>query len=111
MRRTAAVSGGALVAVVQPAEDWDGDDVVRVVARRPRRDTRFRHALAPPLMRPGLGEIGDVLAEHAAELPLAEQQQVIEAVPPDAPQGALRDRVGAWRPHRRVQGGDAARLG
>jgi len=45
LRRTAAASGGALVGVVQSAEDRDGEDMARVMPRWLWRHTRSRHAL------------------------------------------------------------------
>ncbi len=98
--RFAAASGGALVGVVQPAEDRDADDGVPIVGRRPRRDTRFRHALAQPLVRPGLVAVGDVPAEDPPQVRLAEQQHMIEARASDATQEALGDGVGARRAAR-----------
>jgi len=51
--------------VVQAAEDGDGQDLARIVPRRPRWFTRHWQALAQPLVRPGRVEVGDVFAERA----------------------------------------------
>ena len=46
-----------------------------------------------------------------AQVVLPEEQQVIEALPPHAPQEALGNRVGAWRADGRARDGDIARRG
>ena len=48
-----------------------------------------------PLMRPCLGEGGDRGMEHAVELLLLKDHQVIEAFLPHAPHEALADRIGS----------------
>ncbi len=60
-------------------------------------------------MRPCPVEVGDVLAEHAGPLPLAEDEQVIQARAADAPQEALADGVGLRGAVRCAQDLDTAR--
>ncbi len=50
---------------------------------RPLPDRRL-HALAQPLVRPGLIEVGDILAEGPPQVRLADQEHVIEALASDA---------------------------
>jgi hypothetical protein len=45
----------------------------------------------------GLVEVRDVRIEDALELPLMEDQQVIQAFLPHAPQEAFADGIGSWR--------------
>ena len=57
-------SGGASIGVVQATQDRAGDDVAGVVPSRPLWLARHRHALAAPLVRAGLIEVGDILTER-----------------------------------------------
>jgi len=52
--------------------------------------------LPNPLMRSCLVEVDHIGIEHALELPLMQNQQVIEAFLPHAPGEALTDRIGLW---------------
>ncbi len=45
----------------------------------------------------GLVEVRDVHIEDALELPLMEDQQVVQAFLPHAPQEAFADGIGSWR--------------
>ena len=51
--------------------------------------------LPNPLMRSRLVEVGDIPIEHAVELPLIEDQQMVETFLPHTPQEALADRIGS----------------
>ena len=62
-------------------------------------------------MRPCLVEVGDIGIEHALELFLLKDQQVIEAFLSYAPHEALADRIGSWGMIRRFQYLDAAGCG
>ena len=99
-----------MVLVVEATQDGDRDDRAIGIPRPAGRVRRGRHALAEPLMGPGVVEVPDVLAQDAAQVPLAEDQDVVEAFPPDAPEEALADGVGPRRA-RRAQGPDAADRG
>src|SRR3712207_3958179 len=96
---------------MQAAEDRAGDDVACLAPSLRRRPARHRDALAAPLVRPGLVAVGEVLAERLPQMALTEEQQVVEALPPDTPEEALGDRVGPRRADRRAHHGDAARRG
>src|SRR5690242_20306171 len=54
-------------------------------------------------MRSCLVEVGDIGIEHALELLLLNNQQMIQAFLSDAPQEALADRIGSWSVIRRFE--------
>ena len=54
-----------------------------------------------------LVEVGDIAIEHALELLLMQDQQVVQAFLPHTPQEALADRIGAWGRNRRREQLDA----
>jgi len=56
-------------------------------------------------------EVGHIRAEHASQLRLAEDEDVVQALPPHAPQEALAGRVGPQGAHGRAQDADPARGG
>jgi len=60
--------------------------------------------LPDALVRPRPVEVADVLGQHTPEVSLAEDQPVIDALPPDAAQEALADGVGPRCPDRREDG-------
>jgi hypothetical protein len=64
--------------------------------------------LAEALMWPRLIEVGDVLAQHAREVALPKDEQVIEALAAHAFQKTLAGRLGLLRPVWRAQDRDAA---
>src|SRR5687768_7405045 len=93
--RPSARSGGAAVLVVQPAQDGDCDHGLLYMRTRRRNCRRSqRCALADALVRPRAVKVADVLRQHAPEVSLAEDEDVIEALPPDAAQEPLADGVG-----------------
>ena len=53
--------------------------------------------MADSLVRSRLVEVGDVRCQDAPEVPLAEDQQVVDALAPDAAEEAFADRVGVSR--------------
>jgi len=89
-------SRGALLRVVQATQDRD---------RAQRSGTalrllweRLRERLPAALVRPRAVAGRHVRAEHAGQLPLAEDEHVVEARATHAPQEALADGVGPRRP-------------
>ena len=58
-------------------------------------------------MRSCLVEVGDIGLEHALELLLLKDQQVVQAFLPHAPQKAFADGIGSWRVNRRLEKFDA----
>ena len=95
--------------MVQPALDRHGDYLI--TAAQPPLGGRVWHrdALADTLVRPRPVEVADVLHEDATEVPLAEEQDVVQILPPDATQEALTDGVDPRRSRRRAEDLDAAR--
>jgi len=81
--------------VVQSIEDGNGDE-----PSSPRPGRRGNgppwNPLPNPLVWPRLVEIPDVFLDHAMKLPVPDNQQVIEAFSPHAPQEPFADRVGRW---------------
>ncbi len=57
----------------------------------------FRKLLPDPLMRPAGVEVGDVFLDHAMQLLVAEDEQVIQALPSHTPQKPLAHRIGLHR--------------
>jgi hypothetical protein len=49
-----------------------------------------------PLMRPSVVEVRHIRIEHALELPLVKDQDMIKAFLSDAPQIAFADGIGSW---------------
>jgi hypothetical protein len=64
--------------------------------------------LAQALVGPAPVEVGDVLGQDPLQVPLAEDQDMIDALAADAPEEALADGVRARRPNRRQDHVDAA---
>src|SRR2546423_10987938 len=86
-------SRGALVRVVQTAQDRYG--AYRPLAPLLRSRRRLWERVPEALVRARPVEVRGVLAEHAGELPLAEDEQVVEAFAAHAPEEALARRVRA----------------
>ena len=73
-------------------EHGNGDDAGCVGSRLDH--LRGRQALSDPLVRPCDIEIVEaVLLQHVLEVPLAEDDNVIEAVAPDAPEKSLANGI------------------
>ena len=54
-------------------------------------------------MRPCLVKVRHIRLEYALELPLLQDQQVVQALLPYTPQKAFADGVGSWRVNRRFE--------
>jgi len=100
-------SRGALVGMVEATENRHRPYQPRRI-RAPRWQ-RLRGRLLEPLVRTRLVEVGHVLPEHAGEVALAEDQDVIQALAPYAPQEALAHRIRPWRTIGRSHDRDATR--
>ncbi len=88
-------SGSPVVVMVQSSHDRNGNHLVACILSARNRSALFRDLLPNPLMRPCLVEVRDVRIEHALELLLLKDQQVVEAFLPDAPQEAFTDSIGS----------------
>ena len=88
-------SGCPVVVVMQPTQDRKSNYLVPCILRRRNQSEPFRNLLRHPLMGSCLVEVGDIGIEHTLELPLLQDQQVVQAFLPYAPQEALADRIGS----------------
>src|SRR5207248_4858360 len=94
-RTRGPVSGSPAVVMVQPTHDGKSDHLVSCILRGGNQSALYRDLLPNPLMRSCLVEVDHIGIEHALELPLMQNQQVIEAFLPHAPQEALTDGIGS----------------
>ena len=84
-------SGGAsCVAVVQPADHREGDDLPPI-GRLALAD--LRRVLIECEVGPGAVIVLEVLPQDAPEVPLSENDDVVEAVPPNGTDNALAVRI------------------
>ena len=96
--------------MVQATQDGARDDPNGRAVRGPqRRGTGKRRHQPQAGMRPiGVVE-GDVLPEHALEVPRVEHEHVVEALLAQRPDDPLGDRVRRRGPERRQEGVDPER--
>ena len=116
-----------LVGVSAPASTGSRRALIRVMEPAQHRDSAYRpprHRVEQPALAVGLGvpllqavvwprrvEVGGVLAQHAPQTGLAEDQHMVQALAADAAEEPLAGRVLSWRAVGHTQDGDAARLG
>ena len=81
-RTRGPASGCPAVVMMQPTQDRKSDHLVPYILSGRNRATLLRDLLPNSLMRPCLVEVGHIRIEHALELPLMQDQQVIEAFLP-----------------------------
>jgi hypothetical protein len=111
--RRAVLARYASVGLTRRA-DRCGADPPGLAPREPPRPAgglpwwRLGGRLPEALVWPVPAEVGDVLAEHTAEVPLAEDKQIIEAFTAYAAQEALAEGIRTWRSMRRAQDANAA---
>src|SRR5258708_17441108 len=74
-----------------------------------RQHREFWNLLLDALMRSCLVEVRYIRIEHALELLLVKDQQVVEAFLPHAPQEAFAERIGSWRMKGRFENLDSTR--
>ena len=84
------------VVMVQPTHDWKSDHLVPCILSGRDRAALFGDLLPNPLMRPYLVEVHHIGIEDALELPLMQDQQVVQTFLPYTPQEALADGIGSW---------------
>jgi hypothetical protein len=95
-RTSGTASGCPVVVMVQPTHHRKSDHSAPCTLRGRNRSTPFRYLLRNPLMRSCLVKVRHIRIEHAVELPLMEDQQVVQAFLSDAPQIAFADGIGSW---------------
>ena len=106
-RTRALASGCPLVVMVESTHDWMSNYLVPNILSGRNRTALFREPLRNPLMRPGSVEVGHIGIEHALELPLLQDQQVIQAFLSHTSQEAFTDGIGSWGMNRRLEKFDA----
>jgi hypothetical protein len=94
-RTRGPVSGCPAVVVMQPTHDRTSDHLVACILSGRNRSAQFRDPLPNPLMRSCLVEVGDIAIEHALELFLLQDQQVVQAFLSHTSQEALADSIGS----------------
>jgi hypothetical protein len=92
--RRCRCSGRALVVVLPPAEHRAGDHCAAASGGEQSR-LRLRHALPQPLLWPSTVAVRSVHLEGLAQVWLAEDEQMIEALAPHAAEEPLAGGVGA----------------
>ena len=107
-RTRGPASGCPAVVMVQSTHDRTSNRLFVCLMRGKSGSARFRNLLCHPLMRPCLVKVRHIRMEHALELPLLNNQQMVEAFLPHAPQKPLTDGVGSWCMNRRLEQLDAA---
>jgi hypothetical protein len=86
-------SGHPLVVMMEPTQYWNSNHLVPCIMRGMRRAPRFRNLLLNSLMRSGLIEVHHIPIEHALELLLVENEQVVKAFLSYTSQQAFADRI------------------
>jgi hypothetical protein len=97
--------------MMEPAQNWEGEDLPACGIWWQWLRWWLRNLLLDPLMRPGSVEVPHISVEHALELPLMEDEQVIEALPSHTAQETLTEGIGSRRVIRSCEKLDATRLG
>ena len=95
-RTRGPASGCPVVVMVEPTDDRKSEHLIPCILRGRNRVAPFRYLLLDPLMWSCSVEVHHVLIEHALELLLAEDQQVVQAFLSDAPHIAFADGIGSW---------------
>src|SRR5450631_708174 len=95
--------------MMKPSEHGNGDDTCRIGP--PPEHSRSRHALFEPLMRARGVEIAKaILLENLTEMPFAENNNVVEALAPDAAEKPLANRIHERSLDRRSSNADTGAL-
>ena len=83
--------------MVQPTQQWNGANLVRLVCWRSRKHQWVRNLLFKPLMGSSLIKVENIGVEEAMELLLLENEEVIQAFPPHTAQKTFADGIRAAR--------------
>jgi hypothetical protein len=102
-RTRGPASGCPAVVMVQPTHDRKSDHFAPCILRGRNRSVPFRNLLRHPLMRSCLVEVQHIRIEHALELPLLQDQQMVQAFLPHTSHEALTDGIGSWCVIRRLE--------
>ena len=96
--------------MVQPTHDRKSNYLVACVLSARNHSALLWDLLLDPLMRSCLIEVDHIRIEHALELLLMQDQQMVQAFLSHTPQKAFADRVGSWGLNRRFEDLDRARF-
>jgi hypothetical protein len=99
-----------LIVVVQPTHDRKSDQLVPCILGGKNRSALLWDLLRNPLMGSCLIEVDHIHIEHALELLLMQDQQMVQAFLSHTPQKAFADRIGSWGLNRRFEDLDRARF-
>ena len=102
-------SGSPLIVMVQPIHDRKSHYLVACTLRGRNRSEPFRYLLRNPLMGSCLIEVDHIRIEHALELLLMQDEQMIEAFTSYTPQEAFTDGIGSRGVIRRFENLDSTR--
>ena len=89
-------SGYPAVVMVQPTHDRQSDHFAPCILRGRNRSAPLRDLLLYALMGSCLVKVRHIGIEDAVELPLMEDQHMVQAFLSDAPQEAFADGIGSW---------------
>jgi hypothetical protein len=95
--------------MMQTAQDRQGDDLATCVMGRHRSSLRLGNLLLDAEILPGSVAVVHICVEHAVELLLMEDEQMIEALTSHTAEKALTDGIGARGIIRRFEHLDVTR--
>src|SRR5215467_12182627 len=104
-----SASGCPAVVMVQPTQDRTSYHLVPCILSGRTQAALFRDLLPNALMGSCLVEVGHIRIEHALELLLLKDQQVVQTFLPHTPQEALADGIGSGSVIRSFENLDATR--
>jgi hypothetical protein len=110
VRTRGSASGCPVVVMVQPTHDWKSDHFAPCIPRGRNRAAPLRDLLLDALMRPCLVKVRHISIEDAVELPLMEDQHMVQAFLSDTPQETFADSIGSGCMNRRFEDLDSARF-
>jgi len=96
---------------MQSPQDWKGKDLANISMWRDRPTIPFWDLLSDALMRSGLIEVVDIGSQDPLELPLLQNEQVIEALATHTAKKTFTDGIGSRSVIGRFENLDATRLG
>jgi hypothetical protein len=102
-RTPVPASGDPLIVMVQPSHDRKSDHFVPCILSARNRSALFRDLLCNALMGSCPVEVGHIGIEHALELLLAVDHQVVQAFLSDAPHEAFAGRISSGCMDRRFE--------
>ena len=102
-RTCGPVSGCPVVVMVESPHDRKCDHLVPRILRGRNQSALFWNLLLDPLMGPCPVEVGHIAIEHTLELPLMQDQQVVQTLLPHTSHEAFADGIGSGCMYRRLK--------